>query len=382
MKINNPLRVAIAIPKYGLIGGAEGFVYNLTERLAMHEDFDIHVLANQWRQGKAPVTFRKVPIIPFPRWVGPISFAYFVQQAIQSVRYDIVHSHDRIFGMDLLTFHGIPHKTWIKETKRNHLSLFDRAMDWVEQKTFSGPDIPMILPVSNLVKEQLLKLYNIPASKIHVIHPGVNLDRFTSLDKETSRLDIRQRHSLSQDDIVVLFVSMNFELKRLELLLEGVADLIGRGNKYLALKVLVVGKGNIKRYSAMANKLGIAERVVFTGVTREVEKYYLASDIFALPSRFDTFGLVVLEAMAAGLPVIISRRMGARDIVDTDVTGFVLSENPTPSDMAKALSSLMDPNRRIKMGENSRQAAKKYNWDQVANQVAGLYRMIGNAKKI
>ncbi|MFC1488227.1 glycosyltransferase family 4 protein [Thermodesulfobacteriota bacterium] len=381
MRTNYPLKIAVIIPKYGLIGGAESFVYNLTERLAAQEDFDIHVLSSQWRKGEAPITFRKAPIIPFPRWVGPISFAYFAQKAIQSGLYDIIHSHDRIFNMDLLTFHGIPHKTWIKTTKRNRLSLYDRAVDWVERKTFNNPNLRMILPVSNLVKEQLLKLYNIPESKIRVIHPGVSIERFSALDKETCRFEIRQRYGLSQNDVVVLFVSMNFELKRLDLLLKGIAALVGSVNNTSGLKLLVVGKGNNKRYLTIARDLGISERVIFAGVTREVEKYYLASDIFALPSRFDTFGLVVLEAMAAGLPVIISRSMGARDVVDAGMNGFVLPDLPTPSDMATALGLLMDRETRMKIGENCRRVAFKYSWDRAANEVAQYYRMIGNGKK-
>jgi len=284
--------------------------------------------------------------------------------------------------MNILTFHGIPHKTWIQETKRNRLSLYDRAVDWVEKKTFSGSDLPMILPVSNLVKEQLLMLYDIPESTIRVVRPGVSVERFSGIDKEACRFEIRQRHGLSSSDVVVLFVSMNFELKRLDLLLKGIADLTAsRGNRYSALKVLVVGKGNIKGYLDLSRDLGISERVVFAGVTREVEKYYLASDIFALPSRFDTFGLVVLEAMAAGLPVVISRRMGARDVVNAGVNGFVLSDHPTPAEMAKAIAYLMDREKRMKMGENSRQTALQYSWDRAAGEVAQYYRMIGNGKK-
>jgi UDP-glucose:(heptosyl)LPS alpha-1,3-glucosyltransferase len=116
--------------------------------------------------------------------------------------------------------------------------------------------------------------------------------------------------------------------------------------------------------------------VVFTGVTREVEKYYMAADIFILPSRFDTFGLVVLEAMAAGLPVIISHNVGARDLVEPGVNGFVLSEDPSISERAKSLTSLLDPEKRKLMGENGRKVACLHSWDKTADRVADLYRQI------
>ncbi|MBC8456453.1 MAG: glycosyltransferase [Deltaproteobacteria bacterium] len=125
------MKIAVVIPKFGLVGGAEKFVYQLTEQLAFQEDLEIHVFANQWSMGNAPITFHKVPIIPFPRFMRPISFAYFSNKRIRSKVYDLVHSHDRIFRMDLFTMHGIPHKTWIKEVRRKHLSLFDRSTAWV-----------------------------------------------------------------------------------------------------------------------------------------------------------------------------------------------------------------------------------------------------------
>ena len=367
------MKIAVVIPKYGLVGGAESFSYEVTERLAVSNGFEIHVFANQWLRGKSPIFFHKVRILPFPRFLRQISFAYFSNKLIRTEKFDLIHSHDRIFQMDLFTMHSIPHKTWIKEVRHKHLSLFDRAMSWVEKKGIIGPHKPMVLPVSSLVKRELLKVYDIPESKIHVIHPGVSISRFSALDKEDCRHEIRERHGLSQNDVVVLFVGMNFEIKGLELVLKGVAGLVGKEDRNSKLKVLVVGKGERKRYIALCRELGIANRIIFTGVTREVEKYYLASDIFAMPSQFDTFGLTVLEAMTAGLPVIITRRVGAMDLIDSGVQGFVLSENPSPLDMTAALASLMEKEDRLKMGENAQQVALQNTWDKTADQVANLY---------
>lgn len=376
MNPNDSIRIAVVIPKYGLIGGAEGFVFNLTERLAQRDDFDVHVIANQWRSGNAQIVFHKVPIIRFPRWLQPVSFAFFVQKAIQAGRYDIVHSHDRIFEMDLFTFHGIPHRTWIKETKRNRLSFFDRAMVWVEQKAFNNLNGPIIMPVSNLVKEEILKVYDIPESRIKTIHPGVSFERFSSLDRQVCRHEIRQHHGLAPNDVVVLFVSMNFELKRLDLVINGIAEVVEKEDQNSSFKLLVVGKGDSKRFGAQARGMGIAERVIFAGVTDEVEKYYLASDIFAMPSRFDTFGLAVLEAMAAGLPVIITPRVGAKDLVEPGANGFILSGNPSVLEMTTALAALMEPEKRLQMGENNRQIALQHTWDTTADKVTELYRQL------
>ena len=215
------MKIAVVIPKYGLVGGAEGFAYELTERLAGRSGFEIHVFANQWRAGNSPVRFHKVPICVFPRFMRPISFAYFAGRGIGRENFDLVHSHDRIFRMDLFSMHGIPHTTWIKEVRNKRLSLFDRSAGWVEGKGVKRAGTPLIMPVSNLVKAELLRLYEIPEQRIRVIHPGVSTARFSSLQRESCRREIRRRHSLGQDDVVILFVGMNFRIKRLGLVMEG-----------------------------------------------------------------------------------------------------------------------------------------------------------------
>jgi UDP-glucose:(heptosyl)LPS alpha-1,3-glucosyltransferase len=368
------MKIAVVIPKYGFVGGAESFAYQVTERLAERNDFDIHVFANKWLPGRAPIKFHNIPKITFPRFLRQISFAYFSKMRIRPHDFDIVHSHDRIFRMDLFTMHGIPHKTWIREARGKRLSLFDRSVAWVEERALNRPVTPMILPVSNLVKDKLLRLYDIPESRIRVIHPGVAIERFSALDRDACRQEVLGRHGLSQGDIIALFVGMNFEIKRLALVLEAVAELVGRGDRNSGLKVLVVGKGKKERYLNMARKLGILERVIFAGVTREVEKYYLASDIFVMPSVFDTFGITVLEAMAAGLPVIITKKVGARDLINHGIQGFVLEENPSASDLCEKFSFLLEKENRIRMGEQAKQVALRYTWDTTADQVAEVYQ--------
>jgi len=264
----------------------------------------------------------------------------------------------------------------MREVRCKEPGLFDRTLVWLERKGLTGNHTPVVMAVSTLVKEELLKLYKIPESKILVIYPGVSIDRFSAFDRERSRQQIRQRYGLSARDVVVLFVGMNFEIKRLHLVIQGVAELVRKDSRFSKVKLLIAGKGNTTKYLALARDLGIANRVAFVGVTHEVEKYYLASDIFVMPSRFDTFGLAVLEAMIAELPVIITQSVGARDLVDSGVQGFVLSDDPSPSDVAEKLAALMEKERRLKMGKNAQEVALQYTWDRTADQVQELYQLL------
>ena len=367
------IKVAVVIPKYGLVGGAEGFAYALTEKLAARNEFEIHVFANRWRPGKAPIVFHKVPILVFPRFLKQISFAWFVNRKIQKGDYDLIHSHDRIFRMNLFSMHGIPHDIWIRRMRNKRPSLFDRGMVWVERKGLTGPPAPMVLPVSSLVKNELQRCYPLSKNHVEVIHPGVSLARFSRMDPGACRREIRKRHNIKPEDLVILFVGMNFEIKRLRLVIEGISHVLPKGEAVPEVKLLVVGKGKKTAYLALAREYGVAGQVLFAGVTREVEKYYFAGDIFAMPSVYDTFGMAVLEAMAAGLPVVISRTVGAKDLVRNGVEGFVLKDPPSPADFAEKIVFLSNPGNRRKMGEYARKQALRHGWDRVADQVAAHY---------
>ncbi|MFH1293976.1 MAG: glycosyltransferase family 4 protein [Pseudomonadota bacterium] len=368
------MKIAVVIQRYGLIGGSEGFAYELTERLAQREGAEIHVYAHHWRQNDSRVHMHRIPRLLLPTFLKPIGFARLSNRITSLEPYDIVHGHEWIFGMNVLSLHGIPHRTWMKSIRRKRLSFSALSRTWLEKRCLMAPRTPLILPVSNLVRDELLKAYRIPERRIRVIYPGISAERFHRLDRENCRREIRERHGLLDLDIVILFVGMNFEIKRLDLVLRGVANLVSQGRAHQKVKVLVVGKGDIDRYTNLAAHLGISNRLIFAGVTREIEKYYLASDVFAMPSQFDTFGMAVLEAMAGGLPVVITEKVGAKDLVDDGVQGFVLADEPSPAELSKKIDLLMDRERRQKMGRKAREMALLHTWEKTASQVWECYK--------
>ena len=117
MGSNHRKRIAVVIPKYGLLGGAEGHTAELTNRLALNPRYEVHVFANQWTNHPENITFHKVPMITFPKFLTTISFAYFVGIKTSQIHFDIIHTHERIFRADVCTLHGIPHQTWIRNIR-------------------------------------------------------------------------------------------------------------------------------------------------------------------------------------------------------------------------------------------------------------------------
>lgn len=365
-------RIAVVIPKYGQIGGAERFAFELTERLARDGRYEMHVFANRWVAESGPVTFHKVPKVRFPRFLRQVGFAWFVGRAVESGGFDLVHAHDRVFSADVFTMHSIPHGTWVRDVRRRRPSLFDRAMAWVERRLVERGGCAWFLPVSRIAGDAYRSMYGFDASRMRVLHPGVDLARFTSPDRAACRAAVRKRYGIGPSEVVALFVGMNFEVKGLDVIIEAVAKAkVQRPGANLRL--LVVGKGDPAEYRSLATSLGIGDAVIFAGPQEGVEAFYLASDLFLMLSKFDTFGMVVLEAMAALLPVVLSANVGAKDLVDEGLNGFVLPDGRDADAAAEKILFLLDVDHRGAMGEAGRRTASLHAWDRLAEEVAGVY---------
>jgi len=270
--------------------------------------------------------------------------------------------------------HGIPHRIWVHDVRKKSMSLFDRATCWVERHLVNNTRCEKFLPVSSLTKEKLLQEYRIEPEKIQVIHPGVDIEKFQMFDRESCRKEIREYFGIDSSDIVILFVSMNFEIKGLDYVIAAIGKAKASYPSH-NFKLLVVGKGDYKKYGALAQKAGIKDDVIFSGVQKKnLGKIYLASDIFMMLSRFDTFGMTVLEAMAASLPVIISSNVGAKDLVKEGINGFVIEDTDNADMICEKIGFMLDNKTRITMAEEAHNTALNNSWDAVAEKVANIYK--------
>ena len=368
-------KIAVVVPKYGLVGGGERFASEITERLAQNEDFEIHVFANRWIAQSERIQFHKVPIIRFPRFLGPLVFAWFVQWRISRMNFDLVHTHHWIFHADIYSVHGIPHAGWVRNVRKRIPSLYDRAVIYIERCLMENGASSNFLPVSSISIEAFRNEYATLPGKWQILQPGVDLERFSSKDNDSSRTEIRQRYGIGANDLLLLFVGMNYEVKGLDIIIEALAKArLARPEANITL--IVVGRGDEKKYGNIARKFGIEDAVIFAGTQHAgLEQFYRAADIFTLFSTFDTFGMVVLEAMAAGLPVIVSPNVGAKDLVEEGINGFIL---PTPQDSdvaANKIIKLLDVEFRKIMCIAAQIEANRHTWEHLTKQISEIYEM-------
>lgn len=373
-------KIAVVIPKYGLVGGAEQFAAQLTEQLSSRQTDTFQVFANRWQTNSGALEFHKIPIISFPKFLTTISFAWFAKQNLRRQNFSLVHSHERIFAADLFTLHGVPHRYWVHNIRQKSMSLYDRATAWVERKLVYEGGCRKFIAVSDLTREIFLREYPVDPERVTVIHPGVSLPDDARIYKEDVRQAVRSELGIGANEPVIVFASMNFEIKGLDDMILTLAHL---RQQNINFKLVVAGKGNVHKYQKMAGNNGIADSVFFTGVVTEkrLRDIYSAGDLYLMLSKFDTFGMVVLEAMAAGLPVMISSRVGAKDLVREGENGFVIDHPSDYNYTASRLKLLLDVNVRRKMSAAAIQTASKNTWDTVADKYQDIYSEILAAKK-
>ncbi|WP_435628146.1 glycosyltransferase family 4 protein [Candidatus Ferrigenium straubiae] len=374
-------KIAVVVPKYGLIGGGERFVSEITGRLARNENFEMHVFANRWIVNSDRIEFHKVPTVRFPRFLRPLFFAWYVKRKIDRMNFDLVHTHHWIFNADIFSLHGIPHAYWVRKVRNGRPSLYDYALSAVERRAIKGGASSWFLPVSSIAMDAFRHEYATLPGHWQIAHPGVDVARFLVPDRTACRADIRGRYGIGASDILLLFVGMNFEVKGLDTIIAALAQARTEGQEK-NIRLLVVGRGDEDKYRKKAQSLGMAESVAFAGTQVEgLERYYRAADIFIMLSKFDTFGMVVLEAMAAGLPAIVSSNVGAKDLVEEGVNGFVISAPQDVDAAAECIARLSDKARREAMGIAAAQTASAHDWERLAANMEHLYEDVLSRKQ-
>ena len=297
---------------------------------------------------------------PFERSKIDIAHTFGVGRGVEIVSAQSCHRA----GMELLRGKG--HMGGRNLGFYDYISLVD------ERALLTSQSTRRIIAVSHLVRTQIQEYYPVDPLLISIVPNGVDYKAFERLRSEESKTAIRLRLGLSNDRFVLLFVGNEFERKGLHVLLRAVKAL-GDQSAYL----LVVGAGDQGAYGKLASDLGISNQVGFAGSIPNPEKLYMAADVFVLPTLYEPFGIVVLEAMAAGIPVITSQACGATEGMRHQEHVLFL-ENPTfVEELVEAVRLLRrDDNLREKMIAAGLERAREFSWDRVAQRVAEIYNEV------
>jgi UDP-glucose:(heptosyl)LPS alpha-1,3-glucosyltransferase len=233
---------------------------------------------------------------------------------------------------------------------------------WERRFYEAGEPPPRVIANSRYMRDEVLATYAVPPAHVHVVHNGVDLTEFSPGERARLRPELRARWGIPGDAVCLLVVGHNFRLKGLWELIGLLPELRAAGSGQ-DVRVLVAGSGVGPRQVRWARRLmarhGVAHAVHLLGAVHPVLHAYAAADALVHLTWHDSFGFVVLEAMATGLPVVTTRFAGAAEAVDDGVSGL-LADPGDPSHVLDRLRLLLQPALRRHMGEAAAAAAAAY----------------------
>ena len=175
-------------------------------------------------------------------------------------------------------------------------------------------------------------------------------------------------------------MAANFKIKGLSEAIRAIAGLNDEMRKRVTL--LVVGKGKPKAFLELAEKLNVTENLVFAGRQTKMRDYYIASDLLLYPSHYETFGNVILEACACGIPVLTTKMVGAAELIKDNKNGFLIKSSKKIDRMTSILKAYMKlpPGEHEKFGKKALSASKNYTWQKHISDLEKIFEKVHQEK--
>lgn len=365
------MKIACATWSYDEHQGISRCVVELTARLAA--EHEVHVYAAEVHaQARPGVHLHPVPL-RFPRaHVNDWDFFFRAGRRLRQQSFDLLHVHFPVWcPADVYTCHGIARMALRALRRFPPEAKLDvptrRMLPWYVQiplYTYVARNPrTLIAAVSRKAQLEAAEESGRRAEDIAVVPNAVDLQRFRPEAGARWRRDMRQRLGLADGQFVLLWVGNHLRHKGIRHALRTLEQLPPEA---VLLAVGGDSPDSVPDLAASITRLQSAGRLKFCGVALDIEKYYAAADALLFPSLYESFGLVVLEAMAMGLPVVTARTVGfAEEAIRDGSNGFVVDQCWDSEAMAMRIRRLMsEAGLAARVGEAAYLTAKRYGWDQ------------------
>lgn len=371
-----------------IVGGIARVVNDLSKRL-IKDGHDVTVIT--YRENNTPyfeddkgvkvyrVDNYMINANNFIDWVMQMNFNMLAKAneiIAKEGKFDIIHAHDWLVAYAAKTLknsYDIPMVSTIHATESGRNSgIHDQTQRYINDTewmlTYESTEV---IVNSNCMKRELQSLFGLPFEKINVVPNGININMFNSVDKD---YDFRRKYAADNEKIILFMGRLVYE--------KGVQHLISAMPKILAgyhdAKLIIAGKGGMQdELKAQAEAMGIGNKVYFTGYmdSKQVCKMYKCADVAVFPSTYEPFGIVALEAMLSGTPVVVSDIGGLNEIVEHGVDGMK-SYAGNPNSLADSILELLcNPQLAENVVKKSKAKVKnEYNWAKIAQDTHYIYQ--------
>lgn len=365
--------IALALEKFKKhSGGAESYALSLAETLIQRR-WEVHLYAQEWDGFPEEAIFHRISVPQYlPAWAQMLFFALKHKKMVRKENFDVVVGFGNTIFMNVYQSHGGVHRystrrkcfsirnPLLRSLKRVlvFLSLKDKVRNWIESAPFRQYPAPKIIAISQMVVDDFVSFYKIKPADVSLIYNGIDLGKFHPGIRADCRGGLRKELNVADDQVLFLFLSYTLRKKGIYPLIEAAAILDERHRG--RFKIVVVGKEPERSIQEKVHEYGLAETVLFHGPTKNPLLYFANSDVFVLPTYYDTCSLVTIEAMACGLPVITTEYNGAAGIIDPGVDGHVIGHPPDPQELAHTMKEYFSEAMLLEMSKKAAEKAQGY----------------------
>jgi glycosyltransferase involved in cell wall biosynthesis len=388
------LRIAVLSPFIDRRHGTERAVAELVERLAAKYGHEIHLYShraedlqvsaepNSSSGWKAGIYFHRVPrlggplLFDFPFWILMNRLCR-VWDSRRGIRFDVVFSPGiNALDADIVQVHVVFQRLAELQSGRKerglralHRSFYYALLCFLERRVYRRKSLRLAV-VSPHTAKQMAQYF--AREDLQITPYGVDFSHFSCSARLALRREARSKLQYSSDDVVVLLIGNDLRNKGLPVLLEALNLL-----RDLPWKLCVVGSDATAEFQGAIARMNFEKRVHFCPETSDILSFYAAADIYTAPSLEDSFNLPVLEAMACGVPVLVSVKAGVSEFLADGVDGILLTEPENAELLAKKLSGLLPGNEqgrelREKLGASGEKKARTFTWDRHAELVEDI----------
>lgn len=357
-------------------GGAERYTVDLAAALA-GAGHDVALLAAEPSHVPPGVHGVRIDGSGWTRLGRYERFLHSLDAHLDRERYDIVHAMLPVRRCDLYHPHaGILRATTAGDTAVDRWRNPRRArVAAVERELLESGKPPVVLCLSEYVRGAVRQWYDLDESKLPILFNAVDTGHYDPSARPEARVMMRRALGIGDTDIMALFIGHDFERKGLR---EAIRALSGLRDFHV--KLVIVGRPRAGKYLALARELGVVDRVQHAGQTGDSYAMYSASDYLVLPTKHDPCSLVVLEALAMGLPVISTRYNGACEIMNDGEHGYVIARPDDVSALSDAMRRLAGTALRERMSQACLQLRPRLAYEHHLRTALGIYHRVIEAR--
>lgn len=324
------------------------------------------------------VNYLLIPYIKLFPFLEYLLFSLITSCYLLSIKSDIIHIHGAsgLTG-DVVTAHSV-HKAWFINSLQklpflskswilkilNPVHYVTILIEYLQYNFF-----PLkVIAVSNNVKNDLITYYQVKQDNITVIYNGTDTNVFNPDLKSIPNNKLKNELHLS-NELVIGFVANEFKRKGLQTLIRSLHKSIVSN-----YKVVVIGKDDPLEYQDLIKYFGLEQHFIFAGSVENVQDYFSLFDLFILPTVYEAFGLVILEAMSYEIPIIVSKVSGVEEFVIHNFNGLMVEDFLNIDEWVNTINyAIQNPIEIRRMAQNGRQTALQMDWSVISEQTASYY---------